>query len=66
MCVHMFMRVCVCLCVCLCVCMCLCVYVFVCVCLCVCMWWLCGVVVVSWAQGPEVPEFKPNSGNFSI
>ncbi len=28
---------------------------------------LCGVVVVSLAQaGPEVPEFKPNSGNFYL
>ncbi len=26
---------------------------YVCVCVCVCMWWLCGVVVVSWAQGPR-------------
>ncbi len=35
---------------CVCVCVCVCVCMHVCVCVCV---WLCGVVVVSWAQGPQ-------------
>ncbi len=57
--------VCVCVCVYVCVCVCVCVYVCVCVCVCMsactqkkikqiffCVCVLCGVVVVSWAQGP--------------
>ncbi len=45
-----------------------CVCVYVCVCVCV---WLCMCVAV-WCSdcvlgsGPEVPELKPNSGQFSI
>ncbi len=39
--------------VCMCVCMCVCMYVcmYVCMCVYVLAWWLCGIVVVSWAQG---------------
>ncbi len=42
----------------LCVCVCVCVYMCVCVCVCVCVW--CSGCVLG--SGPEVPEFKPNSG----
>ncbi len=61
------------------VCACMCMhYVFVCVCVCVfggggvcvCVCVVVVVVMAVWCSGcvlgsgPEVPEFKPNSGNF--
>ncbi len=56
------MCVCVSVVVCVCVYVCVCVRMYACVCVCVCVW--CNGYVLG--SGPEVPEFKPHSGNFSI
>ncbi len=47
--------------ICMCMCVCVCVYMYVCVYVCVAVW--CSGCVLG--SGPQVPEFKPNSGIFS-
>ncbi len=67
-CVHVCACMCVCVCVhvCVCMCVCVCACVCVCVCVCVCTWWLCGVVVVSLAQGLGSPSSSPTQAIFHL